>query len=84
MGFLDGSEKEPAKKMTVADADGKEQSVPNPDYTTWMARDQAVLGFLSNSLSPEVLGQVASHISAAPMWAAIEAMFVAQSRSRVL
>ncbi|KAK1602670.1 hypothetical protein QYE76_017733 [Lolium multiflorum] len=56
VGFLDGFEKETKRTMTIPDMDGKELLVPNPDYTNWMVRDQVVLGFLSNSLSPEVLG----------------------------
>jgi hypothetical protein len=44
----------------------------------------AIACFRFNSLSPEVLGQVASHIRATPVWAAIEVVFTAQSRPRIL
>lgn len=58
-------------------------TLPNPAYSTWIAQDQQVLAYLFNSISKEVLGQVATLESTAEVWAAIETMFSAQSRARV-
>ncbi|KAF0904992.1 hypothetical protein E2562_039333 [Oryza meyeriana var. granulata] len=53
-GFLDGSESEPPKTLTV-DKDSKKMEVANPDYVTWRVRDQHVLTYLVTSLSREKL-----------------------------
>jgi hypothetical protein len=41
-GLLDGSDTAPVKKMEALDDAGKKVSMPNPDYATWVARDQFV------------------------------------------
>jgi hypothetical protein len=41
-GLLDGSDTAPVKMMEALDDAGKKVSMPNPDYTTWVARDQFV------------------------------------------
>jgi hypothetical protein len=38
-GYLDGSEAEPAKEVTVKDKDGVEVTIPNPEYARWVAQD---------------------------------------------
>jgi alpha-D-ribose 1-methylphosphonate 5-triphosphate synthase subunit PhnH len=43
--LLTGEEKEPDKEITVI-IDEKSVKQHNPTYTTWMARDQTVLGYL--------------------------------------
>ena len=53
-GLLDGTD--PASE--VEDDDKKKITIPNPAYTAWVARDQTVLGFLVNSLSPEIMAHV--------------------------
>jgi hypothetical protein len=44
--------------VEVEDADKNKSVVPNPSYTAWLARDQVVLRFLLNSLSPEILSHM--------------------------
>jgi hypothetical protein len=53
-------------------------------YTTWYAQDQQVLSFLLNSVTKEVLGQVATESSTAGTWHAILGMFGSQSRARIV
>jgi hypothetical protein len=48
----------PVKTMEVEDQDKKKIIVLNPAYLAWVSRDQMVLGFLENSLSPEILAHV--------------------------
>jgi hypothetical protein len=36
--------------------DSKEEAKPNPDYESWVAKDQSVLCFMLGSLSKEVSG----------------------------
>jgi hypothetical protein len=59
MGILDGSTPEPAKTLTVT-KDGKAEEVSNQAHEAWMTKDQQLLGHLLNSISKEVLDQVAT------------------------
>ncbi|KAK1643413.1 hypothetical protein QYE76_061218 [Lolium multiflorum] len=54
MGLLDGTDRAPAKLISSKDADGKDITITNPAYAAWMARDQAVVSYLLQSLSPEL------------------------------
>jgi hypothetical protein len=47
----------------------------NPTYEIWYAQDQQLLSFLLNSVTKEVLGQLAMEMSAAGAWRAILRMF---------
>jgi hypothetical protein len=47
----------------------------NPTYATWYVQDQQLLSFLLNSMTKEVLGQVATETSAMAVWRAIMGMF---------
>jgi len=49
-----------------------------------MAKDQQVLSYLRTSLSKEILGHVNIEVTAAGAWAAIEGLFAAQSRARII
>lgn len=82
-GFLDGSEGEPPKTLTV-DKDSKKMEVANPDYVVWRVRDQHVLTYLVTSLSREVLAGVSSCSTAADLWTAITRSFASQSQSHIL
>jgi hypothetical protein len=64
-GHLDGSGVEPPKRLQVVKDDKTKEEVPNPAYSTWLAHDQQVLGHLLNSLTKDVLGQVAMASTAA-------------------
>jgi hypothetical protein len=55
--------------------DKKEPAIPNPDYVTWVAKDQTVLNYLLSNLLKEILVQVATEVMAAGAWAAITRMF---------
>ena len=73
MGLLDGSDPAPAK--TLEAEDGEKKTVPNPAYSAWNSRNQAVLGFLNKSMSPDVLAQVFDLEHAADVWSAIINLF---------
>lgn len=45
LGFLDGIEFAPPKTVVI-----KEEKVSNPEYITWLAKDQNLLGYLNTSL----------------------------------
>jgi len=83
MGILDGSIKETPKTMELVKADDKKEIVANPKYDLWVAKDQQLLSYLLNSITKEVLAQVAVEITSAGAWKALQIMFAAQSRARV-
>ena len=65
--------------------DKKGDMEPNPDYESWVAKDQTVLSFLLTSLSKEISAQVPTTVvTAKQAWDAIEAMFASQSRARII
>lgn len=78
LGILNGSVKEPVEIIEVIKDDKSKMIVPNPEHDTWIAQDQQVLGYLLNSLTKEVLAQVATVPSAAAVWTALEGMYCAQ------
>ena len=82
--YIQPSATPPSQTITTKNADGKEESKPNPDYAVWVAQDQQVLSYLLSGLSAEILGQVNSETTAAGAWAAIESRFAAQSSARVI
>jgi len=81
MGILDGSTKTPMKILEVQ-KDKDKETIPNPEYDSWLAKDQ-LLSYLLNSVTKEVLTQVASLTSSLEVWKALEIMFLAQSKAQV-
>lgn len=43
----------------------KKDPEPNPDYASWVAKDQTVLNYLLSNMSKEILGHVNSCVTAA-------------------
>ncbi|KAK1695131.1 hypothetical protein QYE76_011828 [Lolium multiflorum] len=82
MGLLIGTDSAPPETLEEEDADKKMIQVPNPAYDTWIARDQQVLRFLLNSLSPDILSHVLSAESSAEAWSMIDGMFKTAARSK--
>ncbi|KAK1651004.1 hypothetical protein QYE76_068809 [Lolium multiflorum] len=82
MALLDGSDRAPARIIEVEDSEKNKSRVPNPAYIEWMARDQQVLRFLLNTLSPEILSHLLDVTSTAEAWTAIGAMFKTASRTK--
>uniref|UniRef100_A0ACD5XT30 Uncharacterized protein n=1 Tax=Avena sativa TaxID=4498 RepID=A0ACD5XT30_AVESA len=88
VGFLDGTDVAPAKLLEIEPADVAKstpaKTAPNPAYATWLSKDQIVLAYLQQSVSPrEILPHVHRIQHAAGLWSAIEEMFAAQSEARV-
>jgi hypothetical protein len=82
-GLLDGTEAAPTQTLEVEDSNNKKTTVPNSAYLAWVARDQAVLGFIINSLSPEVVAHVVGLTHASEVWSVITKMFSTISRTRI-
>jgi hypothetical protein len=83
MGLLDGSDRAPPEILEVEDDKGKKIQVENLAYTAWIERDQLVLKFLLNSLSPDILSHVLGVESTAEAWSIIDGMFKTAARSKI-
>jgi hypothetical protein len=75
MSLLEGTDRAPAKIIEVEDADKKKIHVENLTYVASIARDQQVLQFLLNTLSPDILSHLLGVESTAEAWIPINAMF---------
>jgi hypothetical protein len=75
MALLDGTDAAPAKTIEAEDAEKKKVVIENPAYVGWLARDQQVLRFLLNTLSPDIRSHLLDVSSTAEAWSAINAMF---------
>jgi hypothetical protein len=64
--------------------DKTQKTDENLAYVTWYAQDQQLQSFLLNSMTKEVLGQVATKTPTAGAWRAILGMFVSHSRACIV
>ncbi|XP_071681801.1 uncharacterized protein [Lolium perenne] len=71
---------QPTDKSTT---DQRAKSVSNPNYDTCIARDQVVLGYLLQSISPEVLPHVHRIETEAGVWQMVEEMFASRCQTKV-
>ncbi|XP_072150100.1 uncharacterized protein [Setaria viridis] len=69
--------------MELVKANDKKEMVANPGYDLWVAKDQQLLSYLLNSITKEVLAQVAAETTLAGAWSALQTVFAAHSRARV-
>ena len=80
---LDPASKAPPETLTIT-KDGKEEQIANFARVLWYAQQQQVQSFLMGSLSREILAQVVTLQTPAEVWAAIEAMFAAQTEAQAI
>jgi hypothetical protein len=76
-GFLDGTTVAPPKTVEMVKDDKTKVVISNPDYEKWLTKDQQLLSYINNSLSKEVLAQVATLTSSAVVWTTLENMYSA-------
>jgi hypothetical protein len=81
-GFLNGDEKSPAKTLITKDDKGNNVHQHNPAYSQWVARDQAVLGYLLSSLTRETLVAIATCTCAADAWSELSKLYSSQLGTR--
>ncbi|XP_073363465.1 uncharacterized protein [Aegilops tauschii subsp. strangulata] len=82
-GLLDNSDAAPPKTVEITKADKTTTLEPNPLYGPWIAKDQQVLSYLLNSMSPEILAQVIGKDSTYELWTTVNNLFASQSQSRI-
>jgi hypothetical protein len=75
MALLQGTDIAPAKTVEAQDSAKNKVQVENPAYVASLARDQLVLRFLLNTLSPEILSHLLDVSSTAEAWLGINSMF---------
>ncbi|KAK1614897.1 hypothetical protein QYE76_020414 [Lolium multiflorum] len=80
--LVEGSERAPVEKLEADDENKKKITIENPEYASWIARDQQVLRWLLNALSPDVLVHVIGLETYAEVWAALNAHVSTASKSR--
>jgi hypothetical protein len=81
--LLDGTDAALARRLEIEDTDKVKKSVPNPDYSAWVARDQAILSYLVNYLSLDILAHVVGLETTKDVWSVIVKMCSTQSMSKV-
>jgi hypothetical protein len=81
--LVEGRDKAPDEFISTEDANNKKVVTVNPDYESWISRDQQVLRWLVNALSPDVLAHVVGLDSSAAVWAALNTHVSGQSKTRV-
>lgn len=81
-GFIEPTAAAPDRFLPPkADAKGGDPPVANPEYSSWVAKDQIVLSYLLSNLGRDIAAQVSMKVTAASAWAHIEEMFASQSRA---
>jgi hypothetical protein len=83
MGLIDGTGRAPSETMELEDKKGKKVEVENPAYAACIERDQLVLKFLLNSLSPDILSHALGVESTAEAWYTIDGMFKTTAHSKI-
>ncbi|KAK1678258.1 hypothetical protein QYE76_039106 [Lolium multiflorum] len=81
--LVEGCDEAPVKLLETEDVNKKKVTVQNPEYTSWIARDQQVLRWLLNALSPDVLAHVLGMGSSAEAWTAINSHVSGASKTRI-
>lgn len=83
-GHLSG--KIPAPEMTIVLPPSEDEpeglKIPNPEYDIWLAADQLLVGWLYNSMTPEIATQVMGHDEAKKLWDSVQEYYGVQSRSQ--
>ena len=78
---LTGADPKPPARVASKTGDAS-TTEPNPEYARWIARDQAVLGYLLSSLTRDVLTNVATLPSSAEVWSTLAATYASRTRAR--
>lgn len=86
-GYISSTAKVPSQTLTATKRKKEKlgvDTVPNPEYDNWVAKDQQVFSFLISSIGKEIFAQVSTAQTMAELWAAVEGSFASQSQARVI
>lgn len=56
----------------------------NPDFLSWIRRDQYLVSWMLSSISESMLGNITRCVTAKEIWSILEDLFQSQSKARVL
>lgn len=57
---------------------------PNPDFLSWIRRDQYLMSWMLSSISECMLGNVTRCTTARDVWLVLESLFQSQSKARIM
>jgi hypothetical protein len=80
--LLTGDDVAPAKTVVITNTDKSSTTMTNPAYASWVARDQAILGYLLSSLTHETLLHVSRSTTAAHGWGTLTNLYSSQTCAR--
>jgi hypothetical protein len=80
-GFLTGVEKAPEQHISITNDDKMVSKEINPAYVSWVAWDQAVLGYMLLSLTRETFIHVSHCSTAAQVWSTLSDLYSSQTRA---
>lgn len=79
VGFIDGEYPQPDQQ--ILSSDGKSQET-NPEYVRWRNSDRLLRGWITGTLSEEILGHAVGLETSAAVWKALENAFAQSSQAR--
>ncbi|KAK2990485.1 hypothetical protein RJ640_011652 [Escallonia rubra] len=83
IGFLDGDYPMPSKYITASGAEvAGDKPMENPDFKAWKRSDRLLRGWITGTLSEEVLGLVVGLETSSEVWAALVDSFAQESQER--
>lgn len=56
----------------------------NPDFLSWICRDQYLASWMLSSISESMLGNITHCVTACEIWFVLEELFQSQSKARIL
>jgi hypothetical protein len=80
--LLTGDDVAPAKTVIITNTDKSSTMMTNPAYASWVAWDQAFLGYLLSSLTHETLLHVSRSTTAAHGWGTLANLYSSQTCAR--
>jgi hypothetical protein len=81
---LTGDDVAPAKTVIISNTDKSTTTTTNPAYASWVARHQAVLGYLLSSLTHETLLHVSRCTTVANVWSTLANLYSPQTCTRLV
>lgn len=84
-GYITGSKPCPPEFIKPEKDESDEgELVENPDFEDWMVRDQILLGWLYNSMEPDVASEVMGFETSKSLWDAVKDLFGVKTRSNIV
>ncbi|KAF3776659.1 hypothetical protein EJ110_NYTH38637 [Nymphaea thermarum] len=81
MGFIEGQISIPTSTIEIVE-NGEARSVPNPEFLAWKKSYRLLRGWITGSLSEEVLGLVVGLQTSSEVWTALLKAFARESKDR--